>query len=247
MGWVFAANAVTFLVSVLALRVVPIAPPDRAGDGPRFTAELAAGLRYARDNRTLARLLFFAVVVNAGFAGPVNVGLPLLSQAEGWGGGGLGLMLGALGAGATAGAALLGFGLIPGAGSGPLMITMTAGQALFTLVAGLTRPLPAMVAALGGLGFFLTVAGSSAISLLQAITDRAMLGRVGSLMSFAILGLTPVTYAACGSIAGWTGARPLLLAGGVIQAVAVVWALGSPALRRISVGKSRAPGGGAAH
>ncbi|BCY11287.1 MFS transporter [Actinoplanes sp. L3-i22] len=234
-GWVFAANAATFLVSVLALRVVPIAPPARAPDGPGFTAELSAGLRYARDHRTLARLLLFTILVGAGLTGPLNVGLPLLAHAVGWGAGGLGLMLGALGAGATTGAALLGFGLLPGAGTGSLMIGATAGQALLTTVAGLALPLPATVAVLAGLGFFLTLAGGSATSLVQAATARPMLGRVGSLMSFAIFGLLPVTYAVCGAVAGWTGARPLLLAGGVIQGAATVWALCSPPLRRVSI------------
>ncbi|WP_436533250.1 MFS transporter [Actinoplanes sp. HUAS TT8] len=241
-GWVFAANAATFLVSVLALRVVPIAPPSRSADGPSFVEELRAGLRYARDNRPLARLLLFTVLVNAGFAGPVNVGLPLLAHAQGWGAGNLGLMLGAIGAGATAGAALLGFGLIPGAGGAPLMITMTAGQALLTVAAGLALPLPALVAVLGAMGLFLTVAGSSAIGMMQAVSDRSMLGRVGSLVSFSVVGLMPVTYAIVGSAAGWAGPRPLLLVGGAIQVAAVAWAICSPSLRSISIANSRAAG-----
>lgn len=240
-GWVFAANAATFVVSVLALRAVPVAPPARSEDRPSFTKELSAGLRYARDNRALFRLLLFTILVNAGFSGPINIGLPLLAHAEGWGAGGLSLMMGGIGAGATVGAALLGFGLLPGVGGAPLMITMTAGQAVLTVVAGLTLPLPAVVAALVVLGFFSTVAGTSAISLVQAVTDRPMLGRVGSLMSFAIIGLMPVTYALCGSIAGATGIRSLLLGGGAIQCVTVVWAGFSRSLRRTSIAGDRTP------
>ncbi|MCW2142239.1 MFS transporter [Actinoplanes cyaneus] len=242
-GWVFAVNAATFLVSVLALRVVPVAPPAPAKERPRFTAELTAGLRYARDNRTLARLLLFTVLVNLGSAGPINVGLPLLAHATGWEVGGLALMMGALGAGATVGAALLGFGLLPGAGTGFLLIVMSAGQAALSVVVGLTLPLPVVVATLAGLGFFLTVAGSSAMSLVQAITERPMLGRVGSLMSFAVVGLLPVTYAVCGSAAGWIGVRPVLLAGGAIQVVTVVWGLFSAPLRQVSVTSGTAPSG----
>ncbi|MFI1995393.1 MFS transporter [Actinoplanes sp. NPDC020271] len=240
-GWVFAANAVTFLVSVLALRVVPVAPPAPGKERPRFTEQLTAGLRYARGNRTLARLLLFAILVNLGSGGPINVGLPLLAHAEGWGVAGLALMMAALGAGATVGAALLGFGLLPGAGTGVLMIAMSTGQALLSVVVGLSLPLPVVVADLAGLGFFLTVAGSSAMSLVQANTDKPMLGRVGSLMSFAIVGLMPVTYAVCGWAAGWSGVRAVLLAGGVLQVVTVVWAMFSAPLRRASVTGDRIP------
>jgi len=236
LGWVFLLDAATFVVSFAAVRAIAVdaaagAPTARGARVGSFWGELAGGLRYAAGNRFLAALLVFSTLANAGFTGPTNVGLPLLARQAGWGAAGLGLVLGALGAGAATGAALLGFGLLPGAGTGRLLLAATAGQALCTALTPYAGGLPTTAAVQAGMGFALTVAGSSAFSLLQAGTDPDKLGRATSLMFLATMGLTPVTYAAAGTLANSAGPHPLFLTGALIQAVSVVLGASSARLR----------------
>lgn len=228
-GWVFLVNAITFAVSFVALRSVPVrgparrepAAPDTANRarGTGFWSELKGGIGYAVGNRVIAVLLVVTALVNVGFAGPANVGLPLLAVHEGWGAGGIGLLFGGLGAGAALAAAMLGFGLIPWASKGLLLLSATAGQVLCTGLTPFVNGLPSAVALQVGLGFASTLAGTSMLTLIQALTSREMLGRVTSLMYLSMMGLTPVAYAVCGTVVAWSGPRPLFVAGAVVQAL----------------------------
>jgi MFS family permease len=244
LGWVFAVDAATFLVSVLALQAVRDTSPDPSeADQLKsgFWRQLAAGLRYAAGNRSLATMLAFIALVNAGFAGPVTVGIPLLAHHQGWGATGLGLMMSALGVGATAGAALLGLNLMPGTGTGRLMLFATGLQGLCLGVVTISPTLATTAAVIVCFGLCFSLAGSTVVSLVQSLTDRSMFGRVGSLMYLAMGGLSPITFAASGVLGGWIGPRPLFTVGAAIHAVAVALAASSARVRTARVGRRSTP------
>jgi MFS family permease len=118
---VFALNALTY--GLLALAVLRWGPAGRvAGDVPeRFGPALRAGARYVRHSRVVRRLLLRAALfVLPGTA--LWALLPLVaSRLLGLGSGGYGLLLGALGVGAVAGAVVL-----------PRFLTwVTTGQLIF--------------------------------------------------------------------------------------------------------------------
>jgi len=249
LGWVFLLDAATFVVSFVAVRAIVVdsdaaSATTRGGRVSSFWGELAGGVRSAAGDRLLGTLLVFSTLANGGFTGPTNVGLPLLARQAGWGAAGLGLVMGGLGASATVAAALLGFGLLCGAGTGALLLAATAGQAVCTAVTPFASGLPMTVAVRVGMGLAITLAGSSAFSLLQAGTDPNKLGRAMSLMFLTMMGLTPVTYAASGALAGSAGPRPLFLAGALVQVVSVVLGVSSARLRiaRVPTRPQRPPG-----
>src|SRR6266540_3758606 len=229
LGWVFLLDAATFVVSFVAVRAIVVdsdaaSATTRGGRVSSFWGELAGGVRSAAGDRLLGTLLVFSTLANGGFTGPTNVGLPLLARQAGWG--------------------AAGFGLLCGAGTGALLLAATAGQAVCTAVTPFASGLPMTVAVRVGMGLAITLAGSSAFSLLQAGTDPNKLGRAMSLMFLTMMGLTPVTYAASGALAGSAGPRPLFLAGALVQVVSVVLGVSSARLRiaRVPTRPQRPPG-----
>lgn len=104
---VFVLNAVAALAFVAILVFGRVGPKGVAEDRERFVAALSAGGRYVRHTRVVRRILLRAVL----FVVPATAVwalLPLLAGRDlGLGPDGYGLLLGALGAGAVAGAVLL--------------------------------------------------------------------------------------------------------------------------------------------
>ncbi|MET7807584.1 MFS transporter [Micromonospora chersina] len=104
---VFAVNAVSFAIFALALLRWRPARPESEPAPERFTAALRAGGRYVRHSPVVRRILLRAAVfVVPGSA--LWALLPLVaSRRLGLGAGGYGVLLGALGVGAVAGALVL--------------------------------------------------------------------------------------------------------------------------------------------
>ncbi len=143
---VFVLNAVAALAFAAILVLGRIGPKGVADDRERFTAALSAGGRYVRHTRVVRRILLRAVL----FVVPATAIwalLPLLAGRDlGLGPDGYGLLLGALGVGAIAGAVLL-----PRLPAGPSTNWTVAAMSLAyagTLVATalVRRPLPLTLA-----------------------------------------------------------------------------------------------------
>jgi hypothetical protein len=196
---------------------------------------LTAGLRYAGGHRLVAPLLLISLFVNFGFTGPVNVGLTLMAWDSEWGAQGLGLLLAGLGGGATVAAVLVGLGRMPGAGTGRLLLAASAVQVVCVGVTPFVGRLPAAVAVQAVLGFAAMVAGNSALSLVQAASAVELRGRVMSLMSLSMIGLTPVVYVLAAVVASVHGVVALFVGGAVVQAVAVAGGLLWAPVRTASV------------
>jgi MFS family permease len=105
-GGLFVLNAASFVVFAVAL-VTTRAPADRGQASAGFLAGLEAGGRYVRNAPTVRRILLRLVV----FAAPANIVwalLPLVARRQlGMDAAGYGVLLGAAGVGAVAGAVLL--------------------------------------------------------------------------------------------------------------------------------------------
>jgi MFS family permease len=225
-AWVLAADAGLFGASVLLLWRMPRRPAGRTEGGAAragregFGAAIGTGLRYAATHPTLGAVLLLSVVVNLGLAAPVNVGLVLLARDGGWGVRGLGLLFAGLGVGATAAAVVVALGRVPRAGTGGLMLGATVVQGCGVAATPFVPWLPAAVAIQAVLGAAAMVGANSAVSVVQAASDDALRGRIMSLMSLSMFGLTPVAYALAGVVATSHGVVALFVAGGLIQLVA---------------------------
>ena len=107
-GWAFAGDAVCFAVGFLFVAWMSAATRSAAGaahpDGG-LGGQIAAGLRYAWADVGIRVTLIVVAVIDFGANGALGVGLPTLAHGRfGAGATGFGILLGAWGVGATAGA-----------------------------------------------------------------------------------------------------------------------------------------------
>lgn len=198
----FAVNAVSFLAIIAVLLVIrPRAQPRTAG-GDR---SVRAGLRYVRDEGTLAWLLLGIGAV--GFAtDPVNTLAAPLAAAFGGGDGLVAFLVSAFGLGAASVAFLAGrvqraFGLLPVARTGSLLLAAGLAGAALAPVPGLALASFALM----GAGFLLGL--TSFTALLQRRVDEELRGRVMALWTVAFLGTRPVAALVDGGAADLLGVR----------------------------------------
>jgi len=224
-------NAVTFAVSVLALRSLrprPAAATASTSDAKK--GSLKDGLRYIARHRVLRSVLVVGLLGNLGFVGPMNVGLALASQSAGWGSTGIGLLLSGFGAGAIL-AGLIMLRHRPSRGIGPIVAACFALQGVAVVVPAVTGSLPLAVAATAVAGFTSGPAGILLAALTQSATDDAYRGRVSSVNSLVNLGLTPLMMAAAGWATDWFGLVPAMGVSGALELVAALGCVALPVLR----------------
>jgi MFS family permease len=218
-GWAFAGDAACFVIGFLFILWLPtaarVATGEKHPDGG-LGGQIAAGIRYAWAEMGIRVTLIVIAVVDFAANGALGVGLPTLVHGRfGAGAEGLGILLGAWGVGATAGA--LGAGFVPPPKRfGWLIVFICAWLGVGFVGVGLVPSLvpAALLMAFTGVGTGVT--NTYAVSWLQRRTDPAMQGRVMSLVMLASMGLTPIAYAASGVIAEVNPTLLFLVAGGMI-------------------------------
>src|SRR5438128_12105889 len=223
-GWAFAGDAACLVIGFLFILWLLAAARTATGqahpDGG-LGGQIAAGFRYAWADVGIRVTLIVIAVVDFAANGALGVGLPTLAHGRfGTGAAGLGILFGAWGVGATAGA--LGSGLVPPPQRfGWLMVLLCLWLGVGTGVVGLLPSLGPAALAMGLCGVATGVVNTYGVSWLQRRTDPAMQGRVMSIVMLASMGLTPVAYAASGTIAEVNPTLLFLIAGGLMLLCAV--------------------------
>lgn len=196
--------------------------PTRSAPVRGLLGDVVAGLCYVRGHTLLLPLLLLVTVAELGFIGAVNVGLPLLADASGWGPQGVGWVLGTFGAAAAAASVVLTLSGSPqraglvGIACMPVMCISLVAIALAPSLAT-----AAVAAAMLGLGSGVTSPIFGGLAL--AATDPHQVGRVMSLLSLASLGGAPLLYAATGVLVDLTDATaPFLLGGAFVTITGLV-------------------------
>jgi MFS family permease len=219
-GWAFAGDAACFVIGFLFILWLSdathaaTAPGKRAAGG--MGGQIADGFRYAWADVGIRVALIVIAIIDFAANGAIGVGLPTLAHGRfAAGASGFGILLGAWGIGATAGA--LGAGFVPPPKYfGRLIILLCAWLGAGIIGVGLVPTLaPAvLLMALSGVGT--GVVNTYGISWLQRRTDSAMQGRVMSLVMLASMGLTPVGYAVSGVVAQLNPTLLFVIAGGMM-------------------------------
>jgi MFS family permease len=251
-AWLFAVSVVFLAFTRMALpqdapgQVAPPGPePSSNKSGESVWADLLAGIRLIRGNRTLTTLLIVVFVAELGFSGPMMAGVPLLANETGWGVRTIGWVLGGFGLGAASAAALLlwrknvhrtglaalsgltvmglsvlGLGLLPTLGLPASAAVVTAG------FLGLTSGI--------GAGFYGTLVSSAVLQL----APTAQIGRVMGALSFSSMAAVPITYALTGLLTGASNARVPFLIGGALILLVAMAAFATPEVRRLAIDRS---------
>ena len=234
-GWAFAGDAACFFIGFLFVLWMPAAARAASGevhaDGG-LGGQIVAGFRYAWANIGIRVTLIVIAVVDFAANGALGVGIPTLAHGRfAAGAAGLGILFGAWGVGATAGALGAGF-RPPPARFGWLIVLLCVWLGFGIAGVGLLPTLVPAAVVMGLSGLSTGVVNTYAVSWLQRRTAAAMQGRVMSLVMLASMGLTPVAYAASGAIADVNTTLLFLIAGGMIL-VCAAGAASSRAVRSL--------------
>jgi predicted MFS family arabinose efflux permease len=209
-GSCFAANALSFVGVILALRRVELPPPLPSGR-ESLGESLRAGLRHVRDAPRLRSATLLAAAASF-LAFPLITYLPVIAgDVLGTGASGYSLLLTSVGVGAIAGA----IGTAHrgrSEGRGRLMLAAFAAFGLVTAAASLSPWQWLSMVLLVGSGFTLTTAFSTLNSLVQEMAPDALRGRVLSIFGLAFRGGGPVGSLVAGGLVRHAGAPAVMAA-----------------------------------
>jgi predicted MFS family arabinose efflux permease len=219
----FLANVLSYVVFIVALMRVRIAPDDAVAAAPRsFFAEVGDGIRYTVTHPVIGAL--FALLIAIGIGGrPLTELLPgLADQVFNAGAGGLSILASAVGAGAIVGALWLGH---RASSSDMMAVTLatTLGQAVTAIAIIATDRLWLAVPAVVAYGFCVSVAGIASQTLVQLASDRSMRGRVMSLYGLIFRGGPSIGALGAGILSVHLGLRWPVVIGAVLLTAAWLW------------------------
>ncbi|NMI01930.1 MFS transporter [Pseudonocardia sp. K10HN5] len=228
-GWVFLANAVSFVGVVTGLLLMNEAGLFRAEPVPRAPGQLREGLRYVRGRPELIAVLVLVFLVST-FGINFYMTLALVARnVFGRGAEAYGLLTTLLAVGSVIGATLA------ARRSGRPRLRLVAGSGLIFGVlligAGLMPTYLATGIALVPVGVAVLTFTTAANSTVQLSVDPTMRGRVMGLYMLLFLGGTPLGGPLLGVLAEHFGGRAPLVLGGLVT-VASVLVVGAVLLRR---------------
>ncbi len=222
-GWCFAIDGVSYIGVIVALIAMRMAPRPALSDrrqGP--WKQFVEGWRYAFDFRPIRSIILLLALVSL-VGVPYSVLMPVFAATVFHGGPHtLGLLMGASGCGALAGALWLATRrTVVGLGRVIIAASMAFGTGLIAFSAApvLWLALPCLVVA--GCGFIVQMASSNTI--IQTIVDEDKRGRVMSFYMMAFLGTVPFGSLIAGWMSSRVGAPNTLRFGGLCCLAGAAW------------------------
>jgi MFS family permease len=231
-GWVFVANAATFLAMLVALLVIRPAllmPRVRSSKG---SAGLASGFRYV-----LSRADLVVVFVMVFLIGAFGLNFPIFASTMalefGKGADGYGLLSSVLAIGSLAGALLA---ARRDRARVRVIVISAAGFGVASIVSALMPSYWSYAVVLILVGFTTVTMLTTANGYVQTTTDAELRGRVLALYMAVVMGSTPIGAPIAGWVADTFGPRAAIHVGGVAGLLASVigvgWMLWSGRLHR---------------
>ncbi len=220
----FAANAVTYVVYLVALSRIRIAPAeeDQAAAPTGFFAEIRDGIRYTATHPAIGSLLFLLIALGVG-------GKPLTELMPGFadevfqaGAAGLSILASSVGAGAILAGLWLGNRTHSSNLLGIALVT-TLGQAVAAVAIIATDRLWLAVPAVLVYGFCIAASGIASQTLVQLASARHMRGRVMSLYGLVFRGGPAIGALGAGIISVHLGLRWPVAIGAMLLVMAWLW------------------------
>jgi MFS family permease len=213
----FSIDAISFLFIIAALLRLRDPPQvETANSRSNIVHSILEGLRYVRNDVALRTLLLVASVLNFCIAGPLSVGLAFLAKSEFGSPTAFGLLVSSVAAGSLVGLLLAAARQQRKRGWLLLFVSVVVGicTASIGLLSQLWFLLPVLFVMSASAGFL----NVHLLAWFQQRVDRAMLGRVMSVLMFASLGLMPLSLAAAGVAVQW-GLRGMFAGAGALVLV----------------------------
>jgi MFS family permease len=221
-AWCFLVNGVSFLAVLAAYWLIRVPVRARGAGSSAWWAELQGGFRYAFGSIAMRRLILLLGALSF-FTAPWQSLMPIYA-AETFAGDSrtLGLLIGAVGAGALAATGFLAVRpTVRGLGTVIAGCSVTAALALTGFA--LSPWLGPSVALLAVFGFGLIASVASCNTILQTIADEDKRGRIISIYVMTFLGIAPIGNFIAGAVAERVGAHWTLFGWGVGLVLAAGW------------------------
>jgi MFS family permease len=229
----FALNGLSFLAVLAALLMMRLPPITQKPQTEPLATQVAAGLRYIRQNGSIRTMILLAGVSSLFGLSYATLMPAYAVEVLHTGETGLGWMSTSVGVGALAGSftvALLGRSRRKG-------LLMTMGSFFFPgalLLFACSRSLPLSLACLAVAGFGWVTQNATCNTLVQALVTDELRGRVMGAYTLMFFGTSPFSSLMAGSLAQVLGpATAILIGAGVTLAFSVGLLLTAPALRRL--------------
>lgn len=204
-GTVFFINALSFGAILLALGLIRVAPPPTLPTEESVYQRLRAGVQFAWQERSIRAGLAMVAAISL-LAACVMVLMPVFAkEVLASGPRVFGLLLGALGVGALAGAVRLAYRR-GGAGLRRTIGVAALGAGICAVLFALVDRLELAMIFLALAGFWHVTAVASTNMLIQLNVEDRLRGRVMSLFSIIFIGLQPVGSLFAGALAESVGA-----------------------------------------
>jgi MFS family permease len=226
-AWALFIDAVSFLFIIAALWALPDPPKITPGTSPQnVVRSILEGLKYVRSDIAITSLMAVVAVLNFAISGPATIGVAFIAKQKFGSASSFGLLMSTVAAGSLAG--LLSAGLFRQRKRGRLLLLLTAAIGVCLGSIGWIHRLPSLAAVL----FLMTCAAAflnvQFLAWFQQRVERSMMGRVLSVLMFAVAGLTPISMALAGIVIKWSLPGMFLVAGSMVLLVALLAAMNRP-------------------
>jgi MFS family permease len=232
-------NVALFSGALLILRVLRLRTAVSGGQPDNSNAEgtwrsLRAGLHYAATEPVLGPILLVVTMLNLAIAAPLNIGVALLANTQGWHASGFSIIIAGFGAGATLGALSV-VRYRPNRYPAAVGLIWVVAGSISIAALGASPTLVMAVASATVLGITSGPASALLLGLVQARTPTAYLGRVMSLVTFSALGLVPVSYTVFGALTQATTLTTAFISCAAAELVVALVALSIRSVRTASL------------
>jgi predicted MFS family arabinose efflux permease len=219
----FAANALSYIASLLALVSIRIVSPAPESSKRRsFNTDLQEGIRYTATHPAIAALLMLLIAVGIG-GRPLNELLPgFAAEVFHSGAGGLSILASATGAGAIIGGLWLGHSA-HSSGLTNVAIGSSLVAALAAIGVSATTSMWLAVPGIAAFGFGVSSAGIAIQTLIQLASDRKMRGRVMGLYGLVFRGAPSMGALIAGFASAHFGLRWPVFFGALFVIAACIW------------------------
>jgi MFS family permease len=223
----FSVDTVSFLFIIAALLMLRDPPRiESAVARSSIIHSIVEGLRYVKRDVALRSLLLVAAVLNFCITGPMSVGIAFLAKREFGSPTAFGLLVSAVAAGSLAGLALA--AVRQQRRRGRLLLAVSAAVGVCTASISVFDQLWTLLPVLFVMGASAGFLNVQLIAWFQQRVERAMLGRVMSVLMFAALGLMPLSLAAAGVAVQWSLRGMFAGSGALVLMVTFIAGLNRP-------------------
>jgi MFS family permease len=226
-AWAFFLDALSFLAIIGALWRLPDPPPAAApGPRPSVFRSILEGLRYVQADAALSSLMLVVAVLNFAIAGPVGVGIAWIAKQTFGTPSALGILMSSLAAGSLAGMLLA--GLVKHRRRGRTLLLVSAAIGLCLMPIGMLHRIASLAAALFVMSATAAFLNVQLVAWFQQRVDRAVRGRVMSVLMFCVVGLMPFSLAIAGFAIKASLAGMFIVSGSMVLLVTLLAAAHRP-------------------